>query len=967
MTTPSVAARALAAFDAYAELDEPGRTQALDLLQVSDPELHAELRLLLHADAHPGLLQTSPVDILAHCQSPATAAGEAASDARMGTLLGPWRIDAILGSGGMGTVYRAHRDDGQYLQTVALKCVRTEIPSPVLADAIRNERHALARLSHPNIASLLDGGIDPQGHPWFAMQLVQGEPIDRWCDARTLGLRERVALFVQACEGVAYAHGKATLHSDIKPSNVLVDDDGRPMLLDFGLSSLTAPDWTQAQPRVAMTLGYTAPEALHGAGNSVAADVYALGAVLYRLLCDQWPADVMPLRAGLPPPLEDPRWRPRPPSKLVANMPAKAVELRRATSAAALRRQLAGDLDSIAMKCVAPDPAYRYRSVAQLQDELRRWLSLRPLQAREGDAGYRLRLFVRRNRLAVALGVGVVASLALGAGIAYRHSYLAEREAESARDINRLFEDTIGAMTLTGLSQAPLASAEMLRVAERRLRERGASAPPPIRALGLMALARNYATLGDYRHAMSMVEEVQGMHLTQADEQAGLHATLARLLNIQSRYPEAARAANTGLEAARELDGLDGDMARLSLTTELARAQWGMARLDDANATLNQALASAEAMASRDPVPLAELLTQRGAWRAQLLHYQDAERDLARAIRLTEKRDPVAADNVRAELAHTLYLIGKGEGAMAVAQTLLANRRRMLGENHPETGKAWVRLAESQYTNSQLSAAMDSAKKGEAILRTVLGPEHPEVGQALQVLSSVHLFLGEHAASLDEARRAFDIAMRAHGPSHQETIMAMRGLAATLASKASQNPGNPKPWPEIIDLFTRVVGESERQGLPAWGARLMLIRARLRYGQDQGADAELERIATALTKLLGPGNDRALHARYIQVELYQKQNRPQDAERAARILLRNAEQALPSLAGSSMVFNSHDILGDIALARGDSAAARAHWQKASEVGQQLGATRQTAVVGVQKKLAMLEQTSAATAMKPRGP
>src|SRR5690606_12077501 len=336
-------ARALAALDDCLDLGPGERARALATLRASDPELHARVARLLDADALQGPLLRSPQAVLSGCAGSGSGGCGNDADPRLGSVLGAWRLDGVIGAGGMGTVYRASRADGQYEQVVALKCVSSEVDSPVLADAIRNERHALAMLEHPNIATLLDGGIDGDGCPWLAMQLVPGEPIDQWCDRRRLGIRERVELFVRLCEGLSYAHGKAALHADIKPSNILVDEGGRPVLLDFGLSSLASQDGAARRRRVAMTPDYTAPE-VPADGYSVRSDIYALGAVLYRLLCGTWPPRGLAQAAmagtdAAPPPL---------PSGLARRAGDEAARQRGLGSARGLARMLAGDLDTIA-------------------------------------------------------------------------------------------------------------------------------------------------------------------------------------------------------------------------------------------------------------------------------------------------------------------------------------------------------------------------------------------------------------------------------------------------------------------------------------------------------------------------------------------------------------------------------------------------------------------------------------------
>ncbi|WP_206410287.1 serine/threonine-protein kinase, partial [Lysobacter enzymogenes] len=391
-------ARALRLFDDYVDLPAPERERRLAALAASDPPLHAALRALLDAESEDaGVLDRSPAQIVAERQPPPANAGADAdrddrdrdedededddsADLRVGALLGPWRIDRILGRGGMGTVYEAHRDDGQYQQRVALKCIRSGLESPELAAAFREERNLLARLDHPGIAGVVDGGIDEQGRPWFALRRVEGEPIDQWCDRRALGVGARVDLLLQACEALAYAHAQGVLHRDIKPSNLLVTAQGRVQLLDFGISTRFGGG-EDARAHLAISPDYAAPEARQHGTQGPATDLYMLGVLSYRLLCGQWPTRLHSLRelvplaaAGAPEPMD----------RLLEDADDAVARRRGLDDVAALQRALAGDLAAVALKAVASKPQDRYPSVAEFARDLRAWRSHRPVGARRG-------------------------------------------------------------------------------------------------------------------------------------------------------------------------------------------------------------------------------------------------------------------------------------------------------------------------------------------------------------------------------------------------------------------------------------------------------------------------------------------------------------------------------------------------------------------------------------------------------
>lgn len=954
----SLEARALAAFDAYVDLDSGHRAKALALLRTSDPELHAEVVRLLDADALRGPLLRSPQEILSGYEEPASERpDDAIADPRIGSLLGSWRVEDVIGSGGMGTVYRASRADGQYSQVVALKCVGTEVESPVLAEAIRNERSTLALLEHPNIATLLDGGIDGDGYPWFAMQLVQGEPIDRWCDRRRLGIRERIELFIQLCEGLAYAHGKDALHSDIKPSNILVDEAGRPMLLDFGLSSLTTRGGEAQRPQIAMTPGYTAPE-VPSDGYSVRTDVYALGMVLYRLLCGALPS------RGVTPGMV--LQAPRPPSQLALQAPAETSQARGLATPAALSHVLAGDLDLIAMTCVDPDPDKRYVSVARLQADLRAWLQDKPVSVRGDDHGYRLRLFLRRRRVAaVATAVGLLC-LAVGLGVAYNLQRQATQHAETARAMRMLFEDSFDILTVGSLSRSPLMSRDMLNGAEGKLRERSADATPEVRIYGLLALAKSHAAFGNYRKALDLVGEAQSLATERTDQMVMVRATQAHLLNVQARYAQALDASEQGLEQIESVAAADRDLVRLNLDVEMARSLRGRGKIQAAQTILDRALAQAEAMAPSDPTPLAELLIMRGEWSALFLRFEDAKRDYERAIALTSGHDQIVADNARAALARNFSSMDQADQALPIAEKLLASRRRLFGENHPETGKAWVLLANAQFWARQVAPAPESAQRGVAILRAALGDDHPAVAEAMEEVAAVYSQTGRSFdQAIASARHGLAILQRAHGPSHPKTIGAMTHLAATLAVRADAQPDAKASWQEVISLFSRAVEMGRRQGMPMLKPRVSLIKARLRIDQiGEETERELEQVISEYGNARGTLNARVLDARFVLAELYLRQGRQDQAQSTLENLLRDAENAKSNLTIGGILSNCHHALGDIALENRQLPAAREHFRQARAFALGVAGPEHPNVKALDAKLAGLDARTVAEAKTP---
>ncbi len=366
---------------------------------------------------------------LADSDEKANAANDAAqSAASEPRTYGSYRTVRLLGSGGMGAVYLAERADGQFAQTVAVKVIAPYVAGAAFRERFLAERQILAGLSHPNIARLLDGGVTPEGMPYLVLEYVDGQPLDRFCDAGRMDIRARLELFRKLCEPIAYAHRRLVVHRDLKPSNILVTADGRPMLLDFGTAKLlTGTGTVAATVSPLLTLRYASPEQRSQAPITTSADVFSLGVILYELLTGAWPFGD----------LNSPR-----PMTLPVNSVTDDAALTRATNLKALKSSLAGDLTSILRKALAPVPDERYESVQALSADVGNWLEGKPVIAKPATFAYQANKFVRRNLIAVALTAIVLIALLAATGVAIYQARLARDRYTDLRSLTAslLFE-----------------------------------------------------------------------------------------------------------------------------------------------------------------------------------------------------------------------------------------------------------------------------------------------------------------------------------------------------------------------------------------------------------------------------------------------------------------------------------------------------------------------------------------------
>jgi serine/threonine protein kinase/tetratricopeptide (TPR) repeat protein len=413
-------------FEAAIAMEESQREAWLRDVCGSEAELHAEVQSLLdwHREST-GFLET-PVARVAELPVISTF-----GQPLVGQSLGAWRIVDIIGRGGMGVVYRAERADAAFQRQAAIKVVRFGRHSASIVERFRRERETLAALDHPNIARLMDGGTTADGQPYFVMELVDGVPVDQYCDEHKLTIDQRLDLFRAICAGVQYAHENLVVHRDIKPDNILVTRDGVPKLLDFGIAAPAGgPAAGGAAASWLMTPDYASPEQVAGrAVVTTPSDVYSLGVLLYVLLTGvrpyhltgSTPADIQAqlCAATLVPPSE--RVKASSPESQAGALGDDESSLigraaRRGTTPRALARRLRGDLDAIVLRALGRDPASRYSSVERFAHDIECHHLARPVSARRGDAVYHMRLFVRRH--AVALGVAAVIALLTAGGIA---------------------------------------------------------------------------------------------------------------------------------------------------------------------------------------------------------------------------------------------------------------------------------------------------------------------------------------------------------------------------------------------------------------------------------------------------------------------------------------------------------------------------------------------------------------------
>ena len=549
-TPPERFREADALFDAALDLPPGERDEYVDRACEGDSELSTAVKRLLRAhERAEGFLGSAAAEVAAPLLARILSTPPHAE------RVGAYRVVREIGRGGMGAVYLGERDDGQFRQRAALKLARGGIGTDYLTRRFLEERQILASLEHPHIARLLDGGVTEDGLPWFAMEYVEGDPIDAYCDAHGLTVEQRLTLFLDVCDAVQYAHRNLVIHRDLKPSNILVTHDGSLKLLDFGITRLLAPghevtEFPGSGLRL-MTLAYASPEQIRGESVTTASDVYALGVLLYEVLTGRHPF--------------------RTPAVEAAELQRRILEERpaRPSAVATLSRnragRLRGDLDAIVLKALEKSPERRYATAEQLATDVERHLARRTVAARPHTWQYRAASLFRRNPVAVTAGMAFVLLLIASSVVTAVQGARIRAQARRLAAENQKTEQVAALLTgLFAVSDPENARGHM--VTARELLDQGAARAerelanqPDVQARMLDAMGVAYGGLGVYDPAKSLLERAlalrRRLHAGDHPDLAASMYNLATVLRFRGEFERSEALFRDALAMRRRLFG----------------------------------------------------------------------------------------------------------------------------------------------------------------------------------------------------------------------------------------------------------------------------------------------------------------------------------------------------------------------------------------------------------------------------
>jgi serine/threonine protein kinase/tetratricopeptide (TPR) repeat protein len=824
----------------------------------------------------------------------------AGDDPLLGSCVGAFELVERVADGGMGTVYRARRVGADFDQEVAVKLLRLGLSTPAMRERFARERQTQARLVHPNVARLLDGGTTAEGVPFFAMEFVDGEPLDRFADRHRLSLPERLRLFVQVCKAVQFAHQNLVVHLDLKPSNILVDAGGTPKLLDFGVAGLLSDiagggeiAATRSRP---LTPEYASPEQLRGDPVSTAADVWALGVVLYELLTGRRPfvmqrGDLALARTVI-------ETEPSRPSTTYGERddptPTAAVRAAsRAADARELQRLLRGDLDRIVAMAMHKEPAGRYPSCAALAEDIERWLGGFPVRAAETSMARRFGKFVRRNKLVVGSGIAVAVSLLGGiaaslhlaataraerdaAGVAQRR---AEHDATHARieaTSNHLVAEFLGETFLSAdLVGVPAERERVLATIQRRAEQvrRQHAGNDHLRANLLHALGRACAAVEAFAPAEALLREAAGIRAAGFGEESLEYAlslgSLGQLHWRQGRLADAAEALRAAYRLHVECEpDVHSDIPQAA--NDLAAVERALGNVDRARELHRQALA--QRRVDGDPVLVAESLN----------NLANSEPDLVAARALLEEawslRRAVLGDEdpLTVQSQSNLGTLCLRAGELGLAQEHLqaaVERGRRLGALGSDGLAVSLRtLAYVRLLAEDFAAAITAVDEALAIDEARFGRDHARVAGCLEVRGAIEERQGRWPEMLAAWREVVRIREATLPAGHRQILLGRTSLGNALVRNGT--------GAEAVALLEPTLGALRGLGDAANAdvvdAQLGLGLARERTGDVAGAERDL---LAALAAATGPAASRQAPVRAHLRAFYLRHGRADDAAR----------------------------------------------------------------------------------------
>ena len=732
------------------DLDSAKQAKYLNNLTKEKPQIAQEVQLLLKEEQalHP-MLQT---DV-----TPGWLGWEDAE--LVGQRIGIYRLKGLLGSGGMGTVFHAERADGSFEQEVALKLMRSGLYNAQTIQSFLQERQILARLQHPNIANLLDGGVHNADRPFYTLEYIEGDALDVYCGQKELPVKQRLEVFSQVCEAVHYAHSQLILHLDIKPNNILVNNRGEVKLLDFGIAQLL----NQATQKVEdpslverrYTLAYASPEQLNAESLSTASDTYSLGLVLFKLLSGTHPfqealgekeAFRVRMLSETPPLLKE---------VLSPDLPYTAS-------------QIPYDLEAICQKALKKNPAERYPSVLSLQKDIQAVLENRPISLIRHKPRYQFQKFVSRNQALVsAVGVGLMLLIGITGYYTWelqKKEAYAREEASKANQVVEILAEIFSQSNPNVSLGKEFTAQQLLAKGTQQVQEKLKDDP--------LMLANMYEVLGqiymdraEYPQADSLLSQAKvlqdSLAIRPSPGKVRTYFHLGRLKFQNSQYDSARTLFNQALKMDKALPKANTSYRR-DVFLELAQMEGEIGNFAASDSLLEEILGETNGGETLSDSLKAFIYLSQGINARKLGEYERAKAHYQASLDLSRQIYPEVHPDVAHVLNHmsSLYFDQRMyREALPFAQASYNIRKEVFGEKHPETMASLSNVSRNHSRLGNYELARSNYETLYVLLEEVYGYPHPYLGAMKGNIATTYLREGNSPKALPLYKEALDIAL----------------------------------------------------------------------------------------------------------------------------------------------------------------------------------------------------------------
>ncbi|GGD76267.1 serine/threonine-protein kinase [Lacimicrobium alkaliphilum] len=839
------------------------------------PELYEEVMgLLEHAELNTDLNEIVSV----------VAEDLLRNDQRLqGKQLGPYKLTRFIDRGGMGVVYQAERADDQYQKRVAIKLMRKAFSTGFSSQRFKQERQNLANLEHANIARLIDGGSTEEGLPYLVMEYIDGKPLHQYCEHKGLSLSQRLRLFRKICVAVNYAHQQLIVHCDLKMSNILVDSEGEPKLLDFGISRLLSEVEEQQatganpQDQQMYTLRYSSPEQIEGGPITTATDVYALGVILFELMTGSQPYaadenDVAAYRQAI--------------LTLAPSIPSASVmENGRINGKSSYRhrRFIRKELDSIVLKALQKSPEQRYPSVAALIQDIDDFVGIRPVSAYSASAWYVFSKFLRRNSISATLSVILLLSLTgfMQTILSKNQQVMAQRDrAEAVLGFIREMFEEISPERAQGQE---ITVKQILDQASESIADQESpdtKSNPLVESIIHKTVGRIYLSLGDIASAQTHLDRalklMEGHQLNDNKEYLSLLQEVSRMMAMQFRHDSRHEINLRALGLSRKLHG-ENSAITLGMRSNIASGLQMKGEFAKAAQMFESILADRREILGEMHPDTQASVNQLGITYHWMGEYAKAEKYYRLCIEgMTEVRGEHHPDTIRciSHLGSVLESSGQYQQAAPVINRHIDLASQILGPYHPETLRSMHNLADTYRGLARFDESETLFRQTLDLRIQKLGEEHIETLQTKMKLARLLRQLGRYQEAMPLVGEAMESKQRQLGFGHPDTLRVAQQQAELLEAMAQSDQAG-QLYLRILSATEEKLSDSHPDLLPTLSG---LARVHLHRSESQQADSYLQR-AVALTEIHQNLNTAPLAATLREfIDYYQKQDSSDSAQ-----------------------------------------------------------------------------------------